>query len=169
MNGDESQPRRRRFLIWPLLIAVAIAGFQYCRSQKYVNPETGRASRVGMSEQQESRLGLQTYEEVLSQSRTVPAGPEVELVQRVMHRLIDATGEAGKSLNWQVSVIDSRQANVFCLPGGKMVVYTGILPVAETEAGLATVLGHEMAHATSRHGSQRLLESRDLQHPPFRS
>jgi len=52
------------------------------------------------------------------------------------------------------------QANAFCLPGGKMVVYTGIIPIAQTEAGLATVLGHEMAHATSRHGSQRLLQTK---------
>jgi predicted Zn-dependent protease len=76
-----------------------------------------------------------------------------------MSRLIAATGDAGKSLDWKVSVLHDRQANAFCLPGGKMVVYTGILPIAKTEAGLATVLGHEMGHATSRHGSQRLLES----------
>jgi predicted Zn-dependent protease len=57
-----------------------------------------------------------------------------------------------------VSVIKSPQANAFCLPGGKIAVYTGILPLTQTDAGLATVLGHEMAHATSRHGSQRLLQ-----------
>jgi predicted Zn-dependent protease len=158
MNEDEYRPRRRRFLIWPLVIAGVIAAFQYFSSQKYVNPETGRAARVALSEEQESSLGLQSYQEVLSQSQQVTSGPEVEMVQRVMRRLIDATGEAGKSMNWQVSVVDNSQANAFCLPGGKMVVYTGILPVAKTEAGLATVLGHEMAHATSRHGSQRLLE-----------
>src|SRR5215831_6507321 len=160
MNGDEYQPRRRRFLIWPLLIAGAIAAFQYFSSQKYVNPETGRVARVALSEQQESSLGLQSYQEVLSQSQAVTSGPEFDMVQRVMHRLIGATGEAGKSMDWQVSVLNSDQANAFCLPGGKMVVYTGILPVAQTEAGLATVLGHEMAHATSRHGSQRLVESK---------
>jgi predicted Zn-dependent protease len=159
MGDDEYQPRRRRFVIWPLLIAGIFAAYQYFSSQKYVNPETGRAARVALSEEQESSLGLQSYQEVLSQSQQVTSGPEVEMVQRVMHRLIEATGDAGKSMNWQVSVVNSQQANAFCLPGGKMVVYTGILPVAQTEAGLATVLGHEMAHATSRHGSQRLLES----------
>ena len=55
-------------------------------------------------------------------------------------------------------VTQDRQVNAFCLPGGKIVVYTGILPVAQNEAALATVLGHEMAHATSRHGSQRVFE-----------
>jgi predicted Zn-dependent protease len=160
MNGEQVQPRRRRFIVWPLAIAALIAGLQYFNSQKYVNPETGRAARVALSEGQESALGLQSYEDVLSQSQVVNSGPEVEMVQKVMKRLEAATGEAGKNMDWQVSVVASPQVNAFCLPGGKMVVYTGIIPVAQTEAGLATVLGHEMAHATSRHGSQRLLQSR---------
>jgi len=64
----------------------------------------------------------------------------------------------GKEFDWRVSVVQSDQINAFCLPGGKIIVYTGILPVANTESALATVLGHEMAHATSRHGAQRALE-----------
>jgi len=161
MNGDQNQPRRRRRLVlWPLVIAAAFAAFQYFSSQKYVNPETGRAAHVALSEGQEAALGLQSYEDVLSQSQVISSGPQVELVKKVMNRLVAATGNAGKNMDWQVSVVDSPQANAFCLPGGKMVVYTGILPVAQSEAGLATVLGHEMAHATSRHGSQRLLQSK---------
>src|SRR5215475_858322 len=159
-EDQQYQPRRRRRLIlWPLAIAAAFAAFQYFSSQKYVNPETGRAAHVALSEGQEAALGLQSYQDVLSQSQVVNSGPQVELVRKVMNRLEAATGTAGKNMDWQVSVVDSPQANAFCLPGGKMVVYTGILPVARSEAGLATVLGHEMAHATSRHGSQRLLQS----------
>ena len=150
---------RKKFVLWPLLIAGVVVLFQYCSSQKYVNPETGRAARVAMSEGQEAALGLQSYQEVLSTSRVIAEGPQVDLVQRVMRRLVAGTGNAGRTMEWQVSVVDDPQANAFCLPGGKMVVYTGILPGAQTEAGLATVLGHEMAHATSRHGSQRLLQS----------
>jgi predicted Zn-dependent protease len=161
MNGYyDTQPRRRRFLLWPLVIAGVFAAFQYFSSQKYVNPETGRVAHVALSEGQEAALGLQSYEDVLSQSQVVNSGPEVELVQKVMKRLEAATGEAGTHMNWQVSVVASPQANAFCLPGGKMVVYMGILPITQSEAGLATVLGHEMAHATSRHGSQRLLQSK---------
>src|SRR5215813_6245209 len=157
MNGYSPQrSRRKHFVIWPLLIAGIIGLYQYCGSQRYINPETGRAARVALSEGQESALGLQSYQEVLSQSDVETQGPEVEMV----NRLIAATGDAGKSLEWQVSVVRDPKANAFCLPGGKMVVYTGILPVAQTEAGLATVLGHEMGHATSRHGSQRLLQSK---------
>jgi len=161
MNGYPSpNSRRKHFVIWPLLFAAIIGSYQYCSSTKYINPETGRAARVALSEGQEAALGLQSYQEVLSQSQVQTQGPEVDMVKRVMNRLIAATGDAGKSLEWQVSVVQEDQANAFCLPGGKMVVYTGILPVAQSEAGLATVLGHEMGHATSRHGSQRLLESK---------
>ena len=111
-----------------------------------------------MSTQQEAALGLQSYQQVLSQSRTIDSGPELEMVQRVVTRLAQATGDDGKDFDWRVSLVQSDQVNAFCLPGGKIVVYTGILPVANTEAALATVLGHEMAHATSRHGAQRVFE-----------
>ena len=59
--------------------------------------------------------------------------------------------------------MQSDQQNAFCLPGGEIVVYTGILPVTQDEAGLATVLGHEIAHATSRHGAQRIFQQNALQ------
>ncbi|MGC4005178.1 MAG: M48 family metallopeptidase [Pirellulales bacterium] len=57
---------------------------------------------------------------------------------------------------WQLQVIDSPQANAFCLPGGKMVVYTGILPIAQTDAALAAVIGHEISHALAHHGAERM-------------
>jgi len=123
-----------------------------------VNPETGRKSHVALSAEQESALGLQSYQQILAQSQTIDSGPELEMVQRVVQRLASATGAAGKDFDWRVSLVQSDQINAFCLPGGKIVVYTGILPVANSEAGLATVLGHEIAHATSRHGAQRVFE-----------
>jgi len=151
MNG-----RNLRWL--PILVAGLIFAWQYFSSEKFVNPETGRESHVGMSTQQESALGLQTYQQVLSQSQTIDSGPELDMVKRVSGRLATATGNAGQSFDWKVSLIRDGKVNAFCLPGGKIVVYTGILPVAQNEAALATVLGHEMAHATSRHGAQRVLQ-----------
>lgn len=145
--------------VLPVVIAMLVFGFQYCSSPKFKNPETGRVARVGMSEAQEAALGLQSYREVLRTADVIRSGPEVDLVLRVANRLTAATGEAGRKFEWQVSVVRSPQANAFCLPGGKIVVYTGILPIAKTEAGLATVMGHEMAHATSRHGAQRVLQT----------
>ena len=149
----------RTHIKWlPIAAALLFVAYQYFTSEKFVNPETGRKSHVGMSTQQEQALGLQSYQQVLSQSQTINSGPELEMVQRVVKRLAGATGDAGKDFDWQVSLVQSDQVNAFCLPGGKIVVYTGILPVANTEAALATVLGHEMAHATSRHGAQRVFE-----------
>jgi predicted Zn-dependent protease len=151
--------RRRQIVIFPIIIAGIFMLFQYCSAPTFTNPETGRRSRVGMSEESEKALGLQAFQQVVAESDVVSSGPEVEMVKRVVTRLVNATGETGQNFEWQASVVRSPQANAFCLPGGKMVVYTGILPITQNEAGLAAVMGHEMAHATSRHGAQRVLES----------
>lgn len=149
----------RRHIKWiPLLLAGLFFAYQYFSSEKFVNPETGRKSHVAMSTREEASLGVQSYQQVLAQSESVNSGQELDMVKRVASRLATATGKAGADFDWQVSLIRSSQANAFCLPGGKIVVYTGILPITQNEAALATVLGHEMAHATSRHGSQRVLE-----------
>src|SRR3954462_799667 len=150
---------QRRHIKWfPLIIAALFFGYQYFSSDKFVNPETGRKSHVGLTTKQEATLGLESYHKIIGEQPGVNSGPERDMVQPVMQRLGRPTGAAGKDFDWQVSVVQSQQVNAFCLPGGKMVVYTGILPVANSEASLATVLGHEMAHATSRHGAQRVLE-----------
>lgn len=149
----------RRHIKWvPLLIAGLFFAYQYFSSERFVNPETGRASHVGMSTQQEAALGLQGYQQVLAESQTISSGPEFEMVKGVATRLARATGKAGEEFQWQVSLVRDNKVNAFCLPGGKIVVYTGIIPVAQNEAALATVMGHEMAHAVARHGSQRVLQ-----------
>jgi len=149
----------RRHIKWlPLLLAGLFFAYQYFSSEKFVNPETGRKSHVAMSTREEASLGVQSYQQVLAQSESINSGPELEMIKGVASRLATATGQAGADFDWQVSLIRSSQVNAFCLPGGKVVVYTGILPVTQNESALATVLGHEMAHATSRHGSQRVLE-----------
>jgi len=155
----EVPTERRHFVLWPILIALAVMGYKWFTAEKAVNPLTGKTVRVGLSSQQEETLGLQSYREVLSQSRVVQAGPEHDLVVRVAERLARATGETGKDFHWQVSVVQSQELNAFCLPGGKIVVYTGLLPVTQNEPALAAVMGHEMAHALARHGSQRVLQT----------
>ena len=149
---------RRTIRLVPILIAGLIFAWQYFSSEKFVNPETGRTSKVGLSAEQEAALGFQTYRQVLAQAQTIDSGPEVQMVKAVAGRLAAATGSAGQRFEWAVSVIRDDQVNAFCLPGGKIVVYSGIIPVAQNEAGLATVMGHEMAHATSRHGAQRVFQ-----------
>jgi predicted Zn-dependent protease len=150
---------QRRHIRWlPLVIAAVFFAYQYFSSEKFTNPETGRVSHVGLSTEQESALGLQSYQQVLAQSEPISSGPELEMVKRVASRLAGVTGQAAQNFDWRVSLIRDDKVNAFCLPGGKIVVYTGILPVTQNEASLATVLGHEMAHATSRHGAQRVFE-----------
>ena len=143
----------------PLVIVAVVILYQFLGAERFTNPETGRTERVAFSGEQEEALGLQAYQEVLAQSDVVESGREVELVRHVAGRIAAQTGEAARDFNWQVSVVNSPQVNAFCLPGGKIVVYTGILAVAENEAGLATVIGHEVAHATARHGAQRVFRN----------
>jgi predicted Zn-dependent protease len=151
--------RRRSLTLLPLIIAVGFAAFQYFGAEKVTIPETGRVARVALSSEEEEALGLQSYREVMAQSEVVRSGPEHDLVVRVAKRLAGAVGPAAQGFDWQVSVIRSDQANAFCLPGGKIAVYTGILRHTQNEDGLAAVMGHEMAHAIARHGSQRLLQN----------
>jgi metalloendopeptidase OMA1, mitochondrial len=151
--------QRRHIAILPILVALVVIGFKYFSAEKVTSPITGKTARVGLSSQQEETLGLQSYREVLSQSDVVTSGPEHDLVKRVAERLARVTGDAAKDFQWEVSLVRSPQVNAFCLPGGKIVVYTGILPYTQTEGALAAVMGHEMAHAVARHGSQRLLRT----------
>jgi predicted Zn-dependent protease len=140
----------------PILIAVVFVVFQQCSAEKFVN-EAGRTAKMGLSPKEEATLGLQAYREVLAESRMIQSGPQYEMVRRCAARLAAVTGDAGSNFKWEVSLVHSPQVNAFCLPAGKIVVYTGILPIARTETGLAVVMGHEMAHATLRHGSERIL------------
>lgn len=149
----------KHFVILPVILALAFVAFKYMTADKFTNPETGSVRRVGMNDQQEQQLGLQAYQQTLQENRAnvIQSGPEVDQVKRVVRRLASAAMEHSKvQYQWQVSVIKSDEANAFCLPGGEIVVYTGILPITQNDAGLATVLGHEMGHATSRHGAERM-------------
>ncbi len=111
------------------------------------------------SPEEDVQMGLQTYDQVLENERVITSGADVRMVNRVMDRLVQAA-EAEKPdlvqlFQWEVRLLDNDQTvNAFCLPGGKMAVYTGILPVAGGETGLAVVMGHEIAHALERHGTE---------------
>ncbi|RYD63316.1 MAG: M48 family peptidase [Verrucomicrobiaceae bacterium] len=106
---------------------------------------------------------MQSFQQVLQDSDVISSGPEYEMVQRVASRIARATGPASKDFQWSVALVRSPQVNAFCLPGGKIVIFTGILPIAQDETGLATVMGHEVAHATARHGAERVFKQRATQ------
>jgi predicted Zn-dependent protease len=163
MDGQTRRGTRTGLKLAPLIIAGVFILFQFMNAERFTNPETGRVQRVAFSTAQEEVLGLQAFHEVLATSDVVEGGPAAETVRRVASRIAAQTGKAAQDFKWQVSVVNSEQVNAFCLPGGKIVVYTGILPVAETEAGLATVIGHEVAHAVARHGAQRVFQNQLVQ------
>jgi len=118
-------------------------------------PITGRSQLMLLPEPEEIRMGLQAYQAILKKSRISRDPQANELVNRVGTRIAQATGRM--DYRWEFTVIeDAKQVNAFALPGGKVAVYTGILPVTKDDAGLATVLGHEVAHAIARHGGERV-------------
>lgn len=86
-----------------------------------------------------------------------------DLVQRVGNRIAHVASPDMPNAQWEFVVFDSPEANAFCLPGGKVGIYTGILPITLTEEGLATVIGHEVAHAVARHGGARVTSAMGIQ------
>ncbi len=125
-------------------------------------PYTNRSQLILVSESEDLQLGAAAYSEVLKKSKVVRDPRITEVVQRVGGRIAAVADKP--EYQWEFTVIDDpKQANAFCLPGGKVAVYTGIFPIARDEGGLATVIGHEVAHALARHGAERMSQSQLLQ------
>jgi predicted Zn-dependent protease len=123
----------------------------------------GLRQEINPCPNRQQQLGLQSFREVVCHSSVVQSGPVYDLVRRVASRLVRVVDTGSERYQWQVAVVQNPAQNAFCLPGGKIVVYSGILPITQNEAGLATVLGHEIAHATSRHGAQRVFQQNAVQ------
>ena len=140
------------------LVCVFFAG---CAS----NPLTGKSTMAFENNSELFPAAFQQYEEFLGEHTVVESGAQAELVTRVGTRIREAAEKwlnaegAGSYLegySWEYKLVLEDTVNAWCMPGGKIVVYTGILPVTATEAGLATVMGHEVAHALLNHGQQRM-------------
>jgi predicted Zn-dependent protease len=115
---------------------------------------TGRRQLMLVPESQELSLGLQAYQDSLERQTTSSNRGLVEMVRRVGER-ISAVSQRS-DFKWEFNLIADSQQNAFCLPGGKVAIYEGILPVCQDEAGLAVVMSHEIAHALARHGGERM-------------
>lgn len=127
----------RKILV--LLFVLILGLFQSC-------------STLDPTEKDIDAMALKAYEEVKSQAKISNNAEWTAMLNRVAPRIAKASGE---NFKWEWMLIESPEVNAWCMPGGKMAVYTGIMPVLKNEAGLAAVLGHEVAHATKRHGKQR--------------
>jgi predicted Zn-dependent protease len=173
MNQYSTGQRRGGLRLWVLLIFAAYAAW-YWFSNRSIDPLTGQAVVIdkSISPEQEKALGLQAYQQVLQQERPLPEDAQASVaVRQIASRLIEKIPQVTdalatehglqashieKTFDWKVSVLQSEQANAFCLPGGKMAVYTGLLPIAKNADAMAVVMGHEIAHALMRHGAQRM-------------
>lgn len=149
---------RGAFGICAALGAGAATGFFGSLAGCYRAPGTARDQLIFFSEEKEMAFGLSAYREVLRQA-PLSSDPEAnELIQRVGRKIADVANKP--EYQWEFAVIeDPKTVNAFCLPGGKVAVFTGILKHTKNDAGLATVMGHEIAHALQRHGVERMSRS----------
>jgi predicted Zn-dependent protease len=141
-----------------ILLAALVVGVLLLNSHRQKTPVTHRVQHVTLTDAQQMRLGAQEYAQTLNENRAriVSSGRRYAEVQRVARRIEVVASRDKPGFAWRVTLIRKNEANAYCLPGGKIVVYTGILPLTENDAGLATVLGHEVAHATAEHVAERI-------------
>jgi predicted Zn-dependent protease len=128
-------------------------------------PLTGRSQLILIPDSQVMALSFDQYDQFLAKHDVVEGTAEAQMVRRVGSRIekavatyLERNGQADllNGYQWEFNLVKDKQANAFCMPGGKVVVFTGILPITKNESGLATVMGHEIGHAIARHGNERM-------------
>lgn len=132
------------------------------------NPMTGKRSLQIANNSELNAVSFQQYKTTLSKSKVVNGTTASNTVKTVGMRIQKAAEQYYKSIGrsealadyrWEFNLIDENQANAWCMPGGKVAVYTGILPITKTDNGLAVVMGHEVAHALAGHGNSRVSQA----------
>jgi len=148
---------------------ILLSGFIFACSTV---PLTGRKQLNLLPESQLQQMSLAEYNSFLSESKVVTNTDQAAMVRRVGERIaasatsyLKKVGYADRiaGYKWEFNLVDDKAVNAWCMPGGKVVVYTGILPVTKTEAGLATVMGHEISHAIAQHGNERMSQQMAVQ------
>ena len=149
-----------------ILFALIIAGFI---SGCATNAVTGRKQLSLVSEAELQMMATSQYQAFLKENKSLPASnSNAAMVARVGGRIANAINKyyasQGKSeilegYKWEFNTVESKDANAWCMPGGKVVVYTGLLPITQTETALAIVVGHEIAHAIATHGNERMSQA----------
>lgn len=150
---------RRKKISRVALVAVGVGGYYWYHLEE--TPITGRRRFMTMSEAQEEALSELTLRQVIQEYRRAvlpPSHPAVRHVERVARRIISSISPEliSPDTQWRIFVVESPVANAFVLPGGEIFVFTGILPIAGNEDGLAAIIGHEVAHKLARHSAEKL-------------
>lgn len=144
-----------------LIFCVCVSLFSGCST----NPFTGKKTMALVSNDQLFPTAFQQYNLFLSENKVLKGTQDAEMIKRVGQRIataaerwFNANGYHGylKEYAWEYNLVEDKAMNAWCMPGGKIVFYTGILPVAESETGIAVIMGHEVAHALANHGQQRM-------------
>lgn len=147
-----------------IFIAVSLVA-TFVFSSCYNNPITGRSTLNLVDESTLNTMAAQQYQEFLATNPPNSNSPEGIMVRQVGQELSAAvTNYLAKinqlkiirGYNWEFNYVNNPEANAWCMPGGKVAVYSGIMPIAKTKAGLAVVMGHEIAHAIAQHGNERM-------------
>ncbi|MEP6932133.1 MAG: M48 family metallopeptidase, partial [Flavobacterium sp.] len=129
------------------------------------NPITGKQNLNFVSNSELFPSSFQQYNQFLTENKVITGTADAKKVEVVGSRIKAAAekylkflgqGQYLSDYRWEYKLVDNKEVNAWCLPGGKIVVYSGILPVTQNEAGLATVMGHEVSHALANHGAQRM-------------
>ncbi len=149
-------------MFFALRLLLALCGLTVVLAACESAPVSGRSQIMLVSESEERDMGLKAYREVLSKEPLSGNTQASALVDKVGRRIAAAAERPPEDMwraphfRWEFKTIDKNEPNAFCLPGGKIAVYTGLLPITRTEAGLAVVVAHEVAHALARHGAERM-------------
>lgn len=125
--------------------------FVACTSK---TPYTNRSQMIFMSQEEELALGEKSYKQALSKAQIIKGTYDAQRIKNVGQRIARVSN--AKNFKWEFNLVKNKAKNAFCLPGGKVVVYSGILNVAKNDDQLATVISHEIAHALARHGAERM-------------
>ncbi len=129
------------------------------------NPFTGKSTLNFMPNSQIFPMAFAQYDQFLTENKVITGTAESQMITSVGQRIasaaerwLDANGYPGylNDYKWEYNLVNDETVNAWCMPGGKIVFYTGILPITQTETGVAVVMGHEVAHALADHGAQRM-------------
>lgn len=132
------------------------------------NPFTGKSTMAFVPNNQIFPSAFQQYNQFLSENKVIKGTADAKKIEAIgmkikvaSERWLTANGNADylKDYAWEYNLVDSKEVNAWCMPGGKIVFYTGILPICKDDAGIAAVMGHEVAHALANHGQQRMSAS----------
>ena len=138
-------------------IFLAIATLIIIAGCTYKTPYTNRSQMIFISQKEEMALGEKSYKESLSQSKIITGTKDATRIKNIGAKIAKVANR--NDFQWEFNLVEDEAINAFCLPGGKVVVYTGILQMAKNDDQLATVISHEIAHALARHGAERMSSS----------